>query len=222
MECLVSGVPCLVFIKVLLFWNICMKFSSLLSPCQQRGSRVGERGGHSTGRRHSRMSHVTYVACCVGTSMSTQTWRTPGFITEIFLNEQREHSRRKEQENGRCCNVLCRDAFSWRCLLSWLMFQETCLSMGKSRPWPGPGVRPGIASFKQVEERKPQGFRILSISELQTSKHYFLSPEYSPECSKTCSTVFLTNSLIRVFILVFDFVCLCFLLHFFILFWNGS
>lgn len=48
-------------------------------------------------------------------------------------------------------------------------------------------VRPGIASFKQVEEREPPGFRVLSISELQTSEHYFLSPEYSAEFSKTCS-----------------------------------
>lgn len=57
--------------------------------------RCGER--RSSHRRETYL-YVTYAACCMGTSTPTQTWRTPGFITEIFLNAQREHQEKKSKK----------------------------------------------------------------------------------------------------------------------------
>lgn len=98
MECFVYRIPCLPFRKITSFLKYLHGVFLTSFTLWTSEETESVRGSHPAGEM--------YTQTCVGTSMPTQTWMTPVLITEICMKEHWEHSRRKEQENGRSCHVL--------------------------------------------------------------------------------------------------------------------
>lgn len=191
------------FYKITSFLNICVKLSSLLSPCRQ----VKIQSEWEAPILQERCICIYLHMYCVGTSMSLRHGWLLGLSLKIFWKSrestQDEKSKKMEEALQKC--------FS----LSQLMFQGIFISMVKPRSWSGQGWGQVLETSSKFffKKRKPQRFRIWGMIRVTDFKTLF-SESWTHQ---DCLTIFymyifsLWISSLGYSFLVLDFICPYFL-----------